>query len=419
MIFYSSTWASKFGTVSRWTWSRYCCHILSRRSSSHIGKPFQSVSPDISVLEIPRVPLTPTRLLHSTLTDLYSTTTSEYALPPFDLFQLEFGYHQVLCNAEVPVSKLLSDGTEIHHLPLDLRLEIERGNDALIPRRMLTGGSVWYAPDTSRDFRPEREKPVVCLEAVVHSSHRHSTSLGTDVWRQYGFKEHMLADCSLKIPKIWERRTLAFLPHPGTQRFSPTEIGMVSQHASAARSKRKPLSTTAKCHSKTTILPTLLHLFNFSALTFNAHRIHYDSAYAELEGYRAPIIHGLLTSLLMANYIRLPENGQTAHQLSDTNKAQLPSRQPLTVSPEVVRAIEYRNFAPLYCNEPMTLCASWRYGRVLAGNIHYGKHLVWIEGSDGRLAARANVYTSIGPEFPLEARLRKDLTNEEAFRSID
>ena len=41
-------------------------------------------------------------------------------------------------------------------------------------------------------------------------------------------------------------------------------------------------------------------LFRFSALTFNAHRIHYDRAYAsEVEGYPGLVVHGPLTAVLL------------------------------------------------------------------------------------------------------------------------
>ncbi|MEE4330777.1 MAG: MaoC family dehydratase N-terminal domain-containing protein [Wenzhouxiangella sp.] len=46
-------------------------------------------------------------------------------------------------------------------------------------------------------------------------------------------------------------------------------------------------------------------LFRFSALTFNAHRIHYDRAYArEEEGYPGLIVHGPLTAMLLADLVR-------------------------------------------------------------------------------------------------------------------
>ncbi|WP_238446657.1 FAS1-like dehydratase domain-containing protein [Azohydromonas australica] len=49
--------------------------------------------------------------------------------------------------------------------------------------------------------------------------------------------------------------------------------------------------------------PTLL--FRFSALTFNAHRIHYDRPYAtEAEGYAGLIVHGPLLALLLAELAR-------------------------------------------------------------------------------------------------------------------
>ena len=45
-------------------------------------------------------------------------------------------------------------------------------------------------------------------------------------------------------------------------------------------------------------------LFRFSALTFNAHRIHYDRPYAEAEeGYPGLIVHGPLTAVLLARLV--------------------------------------------------------------------------------------------------------------------
>ena len=55
-------------------------------------------------------------------------------------------------------------------------------------------------------------------------------------------------------------------------------------------------------------------LFRFSALTYNAHRIHYDSAYTtQQEGYSGLVVHGPLQALMMGELIRrsgLPLVGQ-------------------------------------------------------------------------------------------------------------
>ncbi|MEM6734394.1 MAG: MaoC family dehydratase N-terminal domain-containing protein [Myxococcota bacterium] len=45
-------------------------------------------------------------------------------------------------------------------------------------------------------------------------------------------------------------------------------------------------------------------LFRFSALTFNAHRIHYDRPYAQTEeGYPGLVVHGPLTAVLLADLV--------------------------------------------------------------------------------------------------------------------
>jgi 3-methylfumaryl-CoA hydratase len=46
-------------------------------------------------------------------------------------------------------------------------------------------------------------------------------------------------------------------------------------------------------------------LFRFSALTYNAHRIHYDSDYVRMtEGYPDLVVHGPLQALLMSEWAR-------------------------------------------------------------------------------------------------------------------
>lgn len=52
------------------------------------------------------------------------------------------------------------------------------------------------------------------------------------------------------------------------------------------------------------IQPDSRLLFRFSALTFNAHRIHYDRPYAqEEEGYPGLVVHGPLTAILLADLV--------------------------------------------------------------------------------------------------------------------
>lgn len=52
------------------------------------------------------------------------------------------------------------------------------------------------------------------------------------------------------------------------------------------------------------IAPTEAQLFRYSALTFNAHRIHYDRPYAmEEEGYPGLVVHGPLIATLLLDFL--------------------------------------------------------------------------------------------------------------------
>lgn len=55
-------------------------------------------------------------------------------------------------------------------------------------------------------------------------------------------------------------------------------------------------------------------LFRFSALTFNAHRIHYDRAWCGAEGYRDLVVHGPLQALMMAELLRRNGIELTGHR---------------------------------------------------------------------------------------------------------
>ena len=53
-------------------------------------------------------------------------------------------------------------------------------------------------------------------------------------------------------------------------------------------------------------------LFRFSALTYNAHRIHYDHSWVHQEGYGDLVVHGPLQALMMGELIRRCGDGLSA-----------------------------------------------------------------------------------------------------------
>ncbi len=100
--------------------------------------------------------------------------------------------------------------------------------------------------------------------------------------------------------------------------------------------------------------PTLL--FRFSALTFNSHRIHYDTDYArEIEQYPALVVHGPLQAMLLLDRaLKVRPDGQLA-------------------------GFEFRARSPLYAGEPFTLCGTGHdlWTRDVRGNVTMTARAAW------------------------------------------
>ncbi len=101
--------------------------------------------------------------------------------------------------------------------------------------------------------------------------------------------------------------------------------------------------------------PDAALLFRFSALIFNAHRIHYDRDYVTGEaGYPGLLVHGPLTAILLLDLLRDECPGQ-----------------PLA-------RFDYQALAPLFDTAPFTL----------AGVPDGDTVTLWAEGPDGTVAMR-------------------------------
>ena len=95
-------------------------------------------------------------------------------------------------------------------------------------------------------------------------------------------------------------------------------------------------------------------LFRYSALIFNAHRIHYDQPYCEREGYPGLVVHGPLIATLLADLVR--RNTAAA-----------------------VTAFRFRAVRPLFVHAKWAVCGIPR-GNTVA---------LWAEDADGVIAMEA------------------------------
>ena len=113
-----------------------------------------------------------------------------------------------------------------------------------------------------------------------------------------------------------------------------------------------------------TIAPDPVLLFRYSALTFNAHRIHYDLPYTrDIEGYPALVMNGGLTALLLV----------------ETARAHLPGR---------VAGYDARALHPLFVGQSMTF--NGRVSGETAADL-------WACGPDGVRAYQVNVLVGRSP----------------------
>lgn len=147
-----------------------------------------------------------------------------------------------------------------------------RGSDFLpplrLPRRMWAGGALEF-------YAPLRIGDTITRRSVVRSVTEKEGATGPMVLITV---DHMV--CGPLGLAIQERQDIVYLDIP--KQFSPP--------------KKRPL--TGEVVEALTPSETLL--FRYSAVTFNAHRIHYDKPYAmDAENYPGLVVHGPLQATLL------------------------------------------------------------------------------------------------------------------------
>jgi 3-methylfumaryl-CoA hydratase len=155
-----------------------------------------------------------------------------------------------------------------------------------LPRRMFAGSRITFHAPLLIGERARRHREVVSVE---QKQGREGPLIFLAV------KEQVEQDGRICIE---EQQTIVYRA-PGIARTA----------ASVTSSGLQPLEDSWT----RTITPNAALLFRFSALTFNAHRIHYDRAYAmDEEGYPGLVVHGPLVALLLMELVRRNVTGPVA-----------------------------------------------------------------------------------------------------------
>jgi hydroxyacyl-ACP dehydratase HTD2-like protein with hotdog domain len=239
--------------------------------------------------------------------------------PPENGTPIPPGHHLVYFTPSIIESELGLDGTDRTVNPL-----------APFTRRMWAGGELTWTRESSSLLRVGQEV-------------RETTKLISAVPKTLKFGQEMLV---VGVEKTFEndhgvalvdRRNWVFRPA-----LTPENPAEVPEPPVATDVKPFPEGTHTRdfCQSDTT-------LFRFSALTFNAHKIHYHPEWCrDVEGHRNAVVHGPLNLINMLNLWR------------DTAKE--------GDAEAVPHSIAYRAMSPLYVSEPYRLVldtgksATWR-----------------------------------------------------------
>ena len=173
----------------------------------------------------------------------------------------------------------------------------------LLPRRMWAGGRLTFTGD------------ILVGDEVVKTSTVDSVEMKTGRSGELCFvavSHELSVDGEVRIR---EEQDLVYKDDPAPGAVSPEP-------------KRAPESFDFE----RSIEPTETMLFRYSALTFNAHRIHYDLNYAQtVEEYPGLVFHGPLTATLLAD-LAVAETGQQLASFAFRGQAPLFASAPFRIA---------------------------------------------------------------------------------------
>lgn len=181
------------------------------------------------------------------------------------------GIHLCLCTPEARTDRLGEDGHPLRDdSPASFLPPIP------LPRRMWASSAMQFHGPIAIGARIERISRIASVEAK-------SGKRGDMVFVEVDHETR--ADGTLVVS---ERQSIVYLEGLAPDApLSPPEATGESFDASAWDAHRM-------------LVPDERLLFRYSALTFNTHRIHYDTPYArEIERYRGLVVHGPLTASLL------------------------------------------------------------------------------------------------------------------------
>jgi hydroxyacyl-ACP dehydratase HTD2-like protein with hotdog domain len=346
---------------------------------------------------------TPYRQRESMLEDTISSVLPLAKSGNLKRDHLPLGHHLIYFNPTVPSKELLSDGTDAIHSPgPPFNRRLWAGGKLVINvDKYFRGQHAWrlgtrfVCLERIRDVQLSGEGDAEKIGITIERRFASMNSLGKYVPKRAGvrrderearmleaFYNEMSEAEGWGTASMIEERKIVFLKDRTAAEKAAFEEGNFQPVKYLDRQSYVLYCEVSILIRSTApgepefwhkLVPTRELLAQYSALTDNAHLIHTGLHYTRIvEGHRNLLVHGPLALTLILRLV--------------TNHLRAQEGPPLTI-----KSINYRNLAPLYCDEEMKLCG-WRPERPdKNGNPVY---IVWIEGPTGGMAFKGTVYTS-------------------------
>ncbi len=191
------------------------------------------------------------------------------------------GIHWCLCPPDAATADLDEDGHPRRDAPDSFLPPID------LPRRMWASSTVEFIAPIRVGAAITRTSRIADIVEKAGSSGRLA----------FVTLDHVVA--SDGVDAVRETQTLVYRQATPV----PTKNRVSGDGEAAPHSPPPPLNANDWPHCRS-ITPSAALLFRFSALTFNAHRIHYDLPYArDAEGYAGLVVHGPLTATLLLDHV--------------------------------------------------------------------------------------------------------------------
>lgn len=299
------------------------------------------------------------------------------------------GYHFIYFNPMNDELLLGSDGYDNHQAPTTTGSDSNENSNGidkakkeseLFDRRLWVGGKLLF----NNDNKLRLSEPASCIEIVdkvraitradnttnkdkhndINDSNNNSNGIKI---KNVTTKDNIFVSIDRKVfngtdLSIRESRTLLYTNEP----FS---LAKLQQSATFAQENPK----YSKWDHNISVKVSQLLAFRYSALTFNAHRIHYDPQYAKMvEQYPGTLVQGPLTVTLLLQWFESLLVGEEEQKW--------------------VLGFSYKNKYPLFVGDEMKLKCGRR------GNQEEGEILeynVWIENGDGVVCVEGVISTEL------------------------